>query len=570
MNIARSVFVGSLFTRLRKVLLTQPAKKSSMLCLSVAVCLNTASALEFGTMGNMSAGMGGAGVALKNSTFGLYYNPALLAATPKIRLGYSAGVNVRERNIAKLGSIDLGNMQDTATRLGETFKGGGDTSGVMKTVSSALDTVLAGQGSAGQSTQEKLTAYINSKGGSKDYSDLITAIRSEVNQSNDFSQVQKDLLNSVIGSVDFDNLGVGGGGNNTKPFSITISKGSDKGLDKSMSDIAAVRNSLQDNHINLNAQGGVVFQLGSAPINEELGTLAVGYFGSMYSSISLRANPNRLGLILESGGQYYELQITDSGYTYKLSDKNTYDSSSLIGSLENTISDAEAHKITISSLVLTELPIGYARTFYTPWGNLNIGASYKIMNALSKQKEIAIRGNTDMGAEIKGITQDFKNLAADKAFGVDIGALYEIDLPTFRHLTFGLVAKNINSPTFQSTLSGITIKPQVRAGVAYYRQDGFNVAFDADLTQNDIIAFTTKAQKSQMIGGGVGIVTHKLDARFGMMIDIAQDNGLILTGGVNLLGILDVTLQTGTKFSKLQNYYIPQYFSVRIGGGITW
>lgn len=569
MGFYRNVFFNIL-KKLDKALFAQSSKKSHLLYLSVAVCLSTGSALEFGTMGNVSAGMGGAGVALKNSSFGLYYNPALLAATPKIRLGYSAGVNIRERNIARLGSIDLSNMQDTATRLGETFEGGGNINGVMKAVDSALKSVLASQGSTRQSTQDMLTAYINGKGGSKDYSDLISAIKGEVDKSQDFDQVQKDLLNSVMGSVDFDKLGVGGNGSDTKPFSITIGKGSDKGLDKSMSDIAAVKNSLQDNHINLNAQGGVVFQLGSAPINEELGTLAAGYFGSMYSSISLRANPNRLELILKSGRNYYELKISDSGYTYELSDKGKYDSSSLIGSLGSTISDAEAHKITISSLILTEIPIGYARTFYTPWGNLSLGASYKIMSALSKQKEIAIKNNTDIGAEMKNIAQDFKNLRADNAFGADIGALYEIDLPTFRYLTIGLVAKNVNSPTFQSTLGGITIKPQVRAGVAYYRQDGFNVAFDADLTQNDIIAFTTKAQKSQMIGGGVGIVTHKVDARFGMMVDIAQDNGLILTGGVNLFGIFDVALQTSTRFSQMQGYPIPQYFSVRIGSEITW
>ncbi len=567
MGFYRNVFFNIL-KKLDKALFAQSSKKSHLFYLSVAMCLSTGNALEFGTMGNVSAGMGGAGVALKNSSFGLYYNPALLAATPKIRLGYSAGVNIRERNIARLGSIDLSNMQNTATRLGETFKGGGNTNGVMKAVDSALKSVLGGS-TTGQSTQEMLTAYIQKKGGSKDYSDLINAIKGEVNKSTDFTLVQKDLLNSVMGSVDFDKLGVGGSGN-TKPFSITIGKGSDKGLDKSMSDIAAVKNSLQDNHINLNAQGGVVFQLSSAPINEELGTLAAGYFGSMYSSISLRANPNRLGLILESGGNYYELKISDLGYTYELSDKTKYDSSSLIGSLGSTIGDAEAHKITISSLILTEIPIGYARTFYTPWGNLSLGASYKIMSALSKQKEIAIRNNTDIGAEMKNIAQDFKNLRADNAFGADIGALYEIDLPTFRYLTIGLVAKNVNSPTFQSTLGGITIKPQVRAGVADYRQDGFNVAFDADLTQNDIIAFTTKAQKSQMIGGGVGIVTHKVDARFGMMVDIAQDNGLILTGGVNLFGILDVALQTSTRFSQIQGYPIPQYFSVRIGSEITW
>ena len=57
----------------------------------------SAYALEFGTMGNVSASMGGAGVALKNSAFGLYYNPALLSASPKVKFGYSFGVNVQEK-----------------------------------------------------------------------------------------------------------------------------------------------------------------------------------------------------------------------------------------------------------------------------------------------------------------------------------------------------------------------------------------------------------------------------------------------------------------------------------------
>ena len=49
-------------------------------------------ALEFGSMGNTSAAMGGAGVALKHSAWGLYYNPALLSSDPKVKLGYSLGV----------------------------------------------------------------------------------------------------------------------------------------------------------------------------------------------------------------------------------------------------------------------------------------------------------------------------------------------------------------------------------------------------------------------------------------------------------------------------------------------
>ena len=46
--------------------------------------------LGFGSMGQVSSSMGGAGVALKNSAFGLYYNPALLSASPKVKFGYSA------------------------------------------------------------------------------------------------------------------------------------------------------------------------------------------------------------------------------------------------------------------------------------------------------------------------------------------------------------------------------------------------------------------------------------------------------------------------------------------------
>ena len=117
----------------------------------------SAYALEFGTMGNVSASMGGAGVALKNSAFGLYYNPALLSASPKVKFGYSFGVNVQEKNIAQLATIDIANMQDTATRLASTFSGGGASGavdGVVGAIDKALDSVLGG--TTGQTTQQKL------------------------------------------------------------------------------------------------------------------------------------------------------------------------------------------------------------------------------------------------------------------------------------------------------------------------------------------------------------------------------------------------------------------------------
>lgn len=549
----------------------------------LATCIASMHALEFGTMGNVSASMGGAGVALKNSAFGLYYNPALLSASPKVKFGYSIGVSIQEKNIAQLATIDIANMQQTAQNLAYSFGGSGGTGGsgavdgVAKAVGSALDSVLqttsgSGGGSQStqstQSTQDKLKDYLAKNPGGN-HNKLIDEIKKNIQGSSSLTNIQKDLITGVASGIDFNNLKFGNGtANLTNAISsITISKGSDKGLDKSMSDIAMVQNALQDNHMNLTSQNGIVLQLGSQPLNDMIGTFAVGLFGSLYSNISLNANADKLRLIIEAGGQYYELTITDDGYTYGLSDKDNYDKHSLIASLQDA---QNGHSIYMTSFVLSEIPVGYARTFYLKNGNLNIGIAGKLMNSTSMQNKVPITTNTDFGAEMSKIVQDFKNTTIDKAIGVDVGAVYEIDLPKFRYLTLGLVGKNLNSPTFNSTLQNITIKPQARAGIAYYTQSGFNLAFDVDLTQNDIIAFSTKDQKSQMIGGGAGFIWKGFDLRLGAMKDLRQDNGLILTGGVNVLGIIDIALQSSTKFTKIQNYPIPQYLSLRVGGSLSW
>lgn len=537
----------------------------------LATCATSMYALEFGTMGNVSASMGGAGVALKNSAFGLYYNPALLSASPKVKFGYSVGVSIQEKNIAQLATIDIANMQKTAQNLAQTFSGTAGSravTGVVSAIDNALGSLLPNGGN-GKTTQEKLNEYLQSSNGN--HNKLIDTIKQNIQGSSSLTQVQKDLITSVAGGIDFDNLQMGNGtaGITNAISSITISKGSDKGLDKSMSDIAMVQNALQDNHMNLVSQNGIVLQLGSRPLNDMIGTFAVGLFGSLYSNISLNANPDKLRLIIEAGGQYYELKITDDGYTYGLSNKTDYDNHSLIASLQDT-NTQNAHSIYMTSFVLSEIPVGYARTFYFKNGNLNIGIAGKLMNSVSMQSKVAITTKTDFNAEMNKIVQDFKNTTMDKAIGVDVGAVYEIDLPKFRYLTLGLVGKNLNSPTFNSTLQDITIKPQARAGIAYYTQSGFNLAFDVDLTQNDIIAFSTKDQKSQMVGGGAGFIWKGFDLRLGAMKDLRQDNGLILTGGINVLGLIDIALQSSTKFTDIQGYPMPQYLSLRVGGSLSW
>ncbi|WP_053830626.1 hypothetical protein [Helicobacter heilmannii] len=81
-------------------------KKTLFLC---ALAYSGVEGLEFGEMGNTSFGMGGAGVALENSAWGTYYNPALLDMDDrsKAKLGYSFGIGVREKNILPLVSSAL-------------------------------------------------------------------------------------------------------------------------------------------------------------------------------------------------------------------------------------------------------------------------------------------------------------------------------------------------------------------------------------------------------------------------------------------------------------------------------
>ncbi|WP_034356232.1 conjugal transfer protein TraF [Helicobacter jaachi] len=535
---------------------------------SLILC-NSLFALEFGSMGNTSAAMGGAGVALKHSAWGLYYNPALLSSDPRVKMGYSLGLGFKEQNLARLAKIDIDNMSSTAERLVATFT---DTSGVnagavTDIVKDALNSVLQANGQTPSgNVQQDLESYLNNKQ-DKNYTDIIQAMLGAIQNSNALTPEQKDLLDNA-GNIDYGNLEFSG--NNAGNVAgllqnITIKKGSDAGLDKAVSDISAVQDILKSNNINVLSQNGVILQISSKTMNEKLGSLGVAYFASVYSSMSIKADASRMRLILNGGNGYYELVDNGDSFSYKVSSQDDYEKYSLLASLEG---NSDAHKLVATGFVLSEIPVGYARTFYFKHGNLNIGVAGKLMNAISTQSQININKNTDFEKELNNLAS-FENTISSNQIGVDVGMLYELDLPDFRYLTLGVVGKNLNSPTFKSTLTDIVIKPQYRMGIGY-NSKFLNVAFDADLTPNDLLAFSNTKQQSQMIGGGVGFDLKLIDIRIGAMKDLKQDTGLILTGGLNLLGFLDIALQASTKTTDVQGTRIPQYVNLRVGGSFSF
>ena len=110
------------FKDLNKLKHSKKYNKSVLCGALFASAFSVVEAMEFGTMGNVSASMGGAGVALK-SPFALYYNPALLASNSKMRIGYSIGVGLSQSNLDKLTNLNFVKMLESFSGLGDQLGG---------------------------------------------------------------------------------------------------------------------------------------------------------------------------------------------------------------------------------------------------------------------------------------------------------------------------------------------------------------------------------------------------------------------------------------------------------------
>ncbi|GAD18136.1 conjugal transfer protein TraF [Helicobacter fennelliae] len=533
--------------------------------ITLIVSLKCVFGLEFGGMGNVSAGMGGAGVALKNSPFALYYNPALLSAENSVRFGYSVGVGLREKNIDRIANIDFGNFASSAERFIGTLAGatgggsGGATGAVASEFGKILDKALTTSGATtGNTLEQKLESV---KNGSVDVNTLIANIKQETQNSTTLDSASKDLINNVAGNMDFGNISVDAKGNIS---GITLSFGGDAGMDQAVRDFQTLQDVLKENALSITSQNGVAFQFAPALFRGTLGTFGVGFFSSVYASTSIKTDPNRMDLILKNGSNYYKVNLDSGGFGYSQTTQTDYEEHSLAHALEL----GNVHSVVARTFWINEIPIGYAHTFYLKNVNLNFGISMRLMSASNAMSDIWLSTSTNIGDSAKKFATN-QPFETKTAIAVDLGTMVEIDLPNFQYLTFGFVAKNINTPTFRYANSEIQIKPQYRIGMAYNRSF-FALAFDADLSKNDMLSDSFQRPYSQMIGGGAKFDIKVVDLRLGLMKDIRQDDGLILTGGLNILGFLDLAIQAGTALGEAQGYRFPRYLNIRLGGNFSF
>lgn len=214
-------------------------------------------------------------------------------------------------------------------------------------------------------------------------------------------------------------------------------------------------------------------------------------------------------------------------------------------------------------VALLEVPFGWGWRFDTENGDISIGASVKYMGMSGG----AIQGNGSL-SNTDGVNFTYvlpTTFGISHNFGVDLGVLYSI-----YGFNFGLVAKNINAPSFDVSGKKIGVMPQFRLGVSYEFADYFALTFDSDLSANNILFDSSK--QTQMIGGGLLMDFKYIDLRIGVMGNMADqfNQGAIITGGINLLGFLDIALQASTEMFKVQKYSVPNLVTLKVGGSFTF
>ena len=572
--------------------------------MALAMCVGVSSfGLEFGSMGQVSAGMGGAGVAVRDSAWGLYYNPALLGSDRRTKMGYSFGIQFKEQNLLQLATIDTDNLKNLPQTLTNQLTGpsSGGTSVTIgsEPVSGALGGMLNAlfPSSGGTINKDAVQGLMQEVTGTQTTCNDVKDCWGQINTPDAFDKLKdklagaateggSPLVGSIIDGVDASKLpeimqqvSSGKFDANTmleKVEKITIAKGADSVIDKLLNDFGVVDGALKGNDVNLATQNGFVFQfagdkgsrrvesdsLGTINIQEidsGRGAVGIGLFASAFSNASASIDPNNNKLIFDLGGKYYQATINGDSVTLEYL-QNQQDK--LNGSIMN---DKAQHSLYANALALVEIPIGYGHTIFTPMGDVNLGLAVKFIQGIGYGDKV----NFAVG-NMPSVSVDKNKMDMAQTFGLDFGMLYS---PRFvKNLHLGLVAKNVNSPTINRTgVADTTLHPQVRAGVSYEMMDFLTFAFDADVLPNETLSLSSP--KSQFFGGGVMANFKKVDFRLGAMQDIRSNagEGLILTGGLNLFGFLDVAMQYGLGQNiTIQGINVSNYMSLRVGGQFSF
>lgn len=143
-----------------------------------------------------------------------------------------------------------------------------------------------------------------------------------------------------------------------------------------------------------------------------------------------------------------------------------------------------AGQMALRGLEARQLAFSYAYAFFDK--TFSIGITAKVIQGAAYNGSTVLQGGSGVST-----TDHFGKPNISTAYGIDIGAIYR---PS-SWVRFGVVAKDINKPTFDAAGGGeLQLEPQVRVGVAVNPYSSLTLAADVDATSNKTFAPGVKSQ----------------------------------------------------------------------------
>jgi hypothetical protein len=174
-------------------------------------------------------------------------------------------------------------------------------------------------------------------------------------------------------------------------------------------------------------------------------------------------------------------------------------------------------QMALRGLEARQVAFSYAYAFADK--RFSVGVTGKVIQGAAYNATTNLQGGVD-----PNLLDNFGKAEISTSYGVDLGAMYR---PS-SWLKFGVVAKDINQPTFDAP-GGLQYKltPQVRGGVAVNPWSTMTITADMDITSNQTLV---PGLKSQVLSLGMEqtILSEFLSLRVGTYKNV-QDAGSIFT-----------------------------------------
>jgi hypothetical protein len=216
-----------------------------------------------------------------------------------------------------------------------------------------------------------------------------------------------------------------------------------------------------------------------------------------------------------AAGLYVKGHFGEHAFGFNVSDVAT--SGGFVSTPVQVVSNNLTGQIALRGLEARQAAFSYAYAFADK--TFSLGVTAKLIQGAAYNNTVDLQGGVN-----PNLFQNFGKANISTSYGIDVGAMYR----PASWLRFGVVAKDLNQPTFDAP-GGLEYKltPQVRGGVAVSPWSTMTITADMDITSNQTLV---PGLKSQVLSLGMEqtILSEFLSFRVGTYKNV-QDAGSIFT-----------------------------------------